>query len=187
MTLKMQQPWLKINFFFKFSKYYAEIMKSYKIFFTFIEKLTKDHELEFPQPLKEKPTSYLDYLYQLRNTMGYTEHIEGIAMFLVAAYETSAVTISHSLTMLGMHQDIQDKAVVEIKSVLTSSDDTFDFEKLEKLVYLDMVMKESLRLIPVGLTLGRVAKKDLRLGKILNLNASQFSHVFVHFAQITQL
>lgn len=171
-TLKVQKPWLKIDFIFKLSKYYTEATNSYNHLNKFIdEELIKDHEGKFPTQKSSKPKIYLDNLYKIRDTMSYVEHVEGIAMFLVAAYDTSGVSILHTLTFLGMNPDVQDKLVDEIKSVVASSDEDLDEEMLAKLVYLDIVLKESLRLMPPGFVIGRVVKDNIELRKFTKVHS----------------
>jgi cytochrome P450 len=51
--------------------------------------------------------------------------------------------------MLAMHPEVQQKAVDEIKEVFGTSDESIDYETLNRLTYLDYVVKETMRLFPV--------------------------------------
>jgi cytochrome P450 len=51
--------------------------------------------------------------------------------------------------MLAMHHDVQEKVFEEIESVIGTYDGLLDIETLNKLTYLEMCIKESLRLFPV--------------------------------------
>lgn len=64
-----------------------------------------------------------------------------------------------------MHQDIQQKVVDELENVLHDMDEPVDYETLSKLEYLDMVLKESLRLFPVAPFLIRKTTEDTQIGK----------------------
>ena len=166
MSLKIKKPWLKINFLFKFSEIHKEAMRQRHYIFEFVEKLVEDHEKEFPRHESAAPKPYLDHLYKIRDTMDYDEHIVGLGMFLIASFDTTGRAISNTLLFLAMNQQVQEKLAQEVMSVISCDDDDLDEEKLAKMVYLDMVIKESLRLIPAGLFMGRLATDDITLGKL---------------------
>lgn len=71
--------------------------------------------------------------------------------------------MASTLLMLAMHQDIQDKVMDEIRDVFDSVHQEVDNEILNKLPYLDLVIKESMRLFPVLPIIGRLATKDVVL------------------------
>ena len=48
-----------------------------------------------------------------------------------------------------MHQDVQEKVFEEIDTIVGSYDGLLDLETLNKLTYLEMVIKEVLRLFPI--------------------------------------
>lgn len=63
--------------------------------------------------------------------------------------ETSALTTSHVILMLAMHPDIQEKAVRELEEIYDDEYEHTDSEKLTKLSYLEMIMKETRKWINV--------------------------------------
>ncbi|KOB68479.1 Cytochrome P450, family 4, subfamily V, polypeptide 2 [Operophtera brumata] len=67
---------------------------------------------------------------------------------IAAGYDTSAISIIYCLLLLGHHQDIQDKLWSELKEVFSDSDRDVDKDDIPKLVYLEAVLKETLRLYP---------------------------------------
>ena len=69
--------------------------------------------------------------------------------FLVAGYETTALTITHSLFVLATKQDELAKLQDEIDSNL-NIDDNLDYDHVHSLPYLDLFVKEVLRMYPVG-------------------------------------
>lgn len=66
-----------------------------------------------------------------------------------------------------MHKDIQNKVFIELKSIMHSKDENLTIESLNNLKYLDMVIKESLRIYPVVPFLTRQSKTDLNLDGFL--------------------
>lgn len=65
------------------------------------------------------------------------------------------------LVLLGIHEDVQEKLYQEISSALK---DGLHDKELEKLEYLDKVIKESLRIFPIAPILLRKAAEDVQFG-----------------------
>jgi cytochrome P450 len=79
---------------------------------------------------------------------------------LMAAHDTSTITVAMMAYHLGKHQDWQDRARAESQAL---GRDAIDFDDLERLPALDLVMKETLRFnAPVGV-LARETVKDTEL------------------------
>lgn len=71
--------------------------------------------------------------------------------------------LSTVILLLAIHQDYQEKVVAELHEVFEHVDDLVSYEDVAKLNYLEIIVKESLRLFPVGPILARVADADLQL------------------------
>lgn len=78
-------------------------------------------------------------------------------------YDTSALTMSHTILFLAMHPDIQDKVVEELKNVFYDENEIPDYDIVSKLVYTEMVIKESMRLLPVVPFIVRTTTEDLKI------------------------
>ncbi|XP_015117288.1 cytochrome P450 4c3 isoform X2 [Diachasma alloeum] len=65
------------------------------------------------------------------------------------AQDTTAVISSFTLLMLAMHPEVQKKVREEVDEVLGESEDVRE-EHLSKLRYLEMVIRETLRLFPIA-------------------------------------
>lgn len=72
--------------------------------------------------------------------------------------------MSHTILLLAMHQDIQEKVVAELKDVFYDANESPDYDVLSKLVYTEMVIKESLRVLPVVPFAVRTTTEDVHLG-----------------------
>lgn len=68
--------------------------------------------------------------------------------------------------MLGIHQDIQEKVLEEISQLFDTKDEEVDQEKLNQMPYMEMVIKETMRLFPILAFTARTATSDVQLGKI---------------------
>lgn len=65
--------------------------------------------------------------------------------------------------MLAMHQDIQEKAFDEVQQVMRQSNGDITDCELHKMQYLEMVIKETMRLFPVLPIHARMATDDIKL------------------------
>lgn len=65
-----------------------------------------------------------------------------------------------------MYPEVQRKLVEELKEVLGSVDTSIDSEQLNKLTYMDMVIRESMRILPVLAIVGRTATEEFNIGNL---------------------
>ena len=86
---------------------------------------------------------------------------EAMTLF-VAGHETTAFALTWTLHLIAQHPHVQDRLAAEVDRVLGDRAPTAD--DLPRLPYTLQVLKEGLRLYPPGHTIGRVARKGLRLG-----------------------
>ncbi|KAL1394467.1 hypothetical protein pipiens_011931 [Culex pipiens pipiens] len=86
--------------------------------------------------------------------------LSNIDTFMFASNDTTSNVMSTTLLMLAMHPEIQERVFAEVSQVIPTTN-FIPQEALSKLVYLEMVIKESMRLVPVGSILGRICEKEL--------------------------
>ncbi|XP_014767422.2 probable cytochrome P450 313a3 isoform X2 [Drosophila ananassae] len=83
---------------------------------------------------------------------------------VLAAFETTALTVNHALILLAMFPQYQELVFRELQEVFPSGEDfEVEYSDLQKLVYLDCVLNETLRLIPTTPVSPRETKEDVRL------------------------
>lgn len=80
---------------------------------------------------------------------------------IVGGIDTSATTMSFLALMLGLHQEIQENVYQEIYSIFGETDRDPSLQDLDQMVYTERVIKESMRLFPVGPLLLRKTQKDI--------------------------
>ena len=90
-----------------------------------------------------------------------------IYTFVAAGYETTASQTAFTLLLLAMHQEVQEKVFHEIFAAFPLNDEKISREKLESLQYLDMVIKESMRLLPPVPLIGRETLDELELSDLV--------------------
>jgi cytochrome P450 len=86
---------------------------------------------------------------------------EVITMFL-AGHETTANALMWTFYLLSQHADIKQRLYAEIDSVL--GERTVTLQDLPNMPYLDMVLKESMRLFPPVAAVSRSPYADMELG-----------------------
>lgn len=159
--------WLLFEPFFRFSKSYVELKDSKREINKFMDILVDPYEKEYKSKIKSKdfkPQMFLDKFYKIRDTMSLEQMKDWVFSFLVGGYDTTGMTIPTVLLLLAMHQEEQEKVYKELSGIC-GDQEIIDFaeENLEEMKYLEMVIKESLRMIPVALIIGRTVKKELNL------------------------
>ncbi|MGW8375210.1 cytochrome P450 [Streptomyces sp. ODS28] len=87
-----------------------------------------------------------------------------VMMTLLAAHHTTGVAVSWTLHLLGRHPEAAARVADELDRVLGDRPAP-DYADLRELTYLDMVVKESMRLYPPGPYGAREATEDLVLGE----------------------
>ncbi|XP_050503167.1 cytochrome P450 4C1-like isoform X2 [Diabrotica virgifera virgifera] len=94
------------------------------------------------------------------------ELIDEIKTFFLAAVDTTASTLCSLFAMLGMHPDIQQKVFEEAVDILGPDRRSFP-EDIQKMTYLERVLKETLRLFPGIPLLGRRLVEDIDGGDMV--------------------
>lgn len=84
---------------------------------------------------------------------------------IIQGHETSSLIIAAALVMLAMHDEVQEKLYNEVQNVIDELGPEITEAHLHKLNYLDMVIKETLRLFPVLPIHARIAHEDIELEK----------------------
>ncbi|CAF4309981.1 unnamed protein product, partial [Rotaria sordida] len=74
--------------------------------------------------------------------------------------------MSYCTYVLANHQDIQEKLQEEIKLYSDDTDQSSIYDTVEKLIYLDMFIKEVIRMYPIAaFVMNRLCVEDTFVGK----------------------
>jgi cytochrome P450 len=108
----------------------------------------------------------LDAKYEDGSSMSDQLVMDELITLFVAGHETTSNALSWTIYLLTQHPHIQQKLQEELDGVLENRD--AHFSDLENLIYTEMVIKESMRLLPPVWTLSaRQANQDTQVGKYL--------------------
>lgn len=95
--------------------------------------------------------------------MSVEQLIDEIKILFIAGHETTANALTFTLHLLGNNPDVQQKVFDEISAI---ESETSDFvEQLQKMVYTNAVLNESMRLYPPAWITDRQNVEDDSLGK----------------------
>jgi cytochrome P450 family 4 len=93
------------------------------------------------------------------------EIIEEIQTMTTAGSDTTPVTLSFATIMLALHQGIQEKLYKEMCDIFGNTDRDPTLDDLTRMDYLERVIKETMRLFPVGPLLLRQVQEDIKIRK----------------------
>jgi len=92
--------------------------------------------------------NYLFALIKLKRELPTDEVVDLIAGLYFAAYHTVTSGLVNLLVALERRPDIRQKVIEEQEAIVGDSKDWFTYEQLNTMVYLQKVIKETLRLVP---------------------------------------
>ncbi|ENN81466.1 hypothetical protein YQE_02158, partial [Dendroctonus ponderosae] len=125
----------------------------------------KTHELTVEDTPKRR--AFLDLLLDINDSGDFKftdeEIMNETLTLMVAGSDTTAATNCFTLTMLAIHQDIQEKVLAEILDVV-GPNASVGLDHLPHLKYLERVIKETMRLFPLGAILVRKAEENIDIG-----------------------
>lgn len=108
---------------------------------------------------------------------------EEVDTFTFEGHDTTTSGICFTLYLISRHPDVQNKIFAEIQNVFHSKTEKATYRKLQDLKYLELVIKESLRLFPPVPIIGRKIEEELRLhdGRIVPANSTFTFNFFLMF------
>lgn len=116
----------------------------------------------------ESPKIFIERLIKLRHKKMVTDKDirDQVNFILFAGQDTSSFTIAMTVLMIAMHPKVEQCVVDELNDVFgnETADIEITMEHVNKLIYLEQVIKETLRLHPVAPMISRRCTEDTPLG-----------------------
>ncbi|KAJ9587228.1 hypothetical protein L9F63_019252 [Diploptera punctata] len=116
--------------------------------------------------VKEKQ-AFLDLLIQAVHDGDYLsdqELQEEVDTIMLAGHDTTTSALSFASWLLAKHPDIQNKVLSELEEIFGDSDRAPTSRDFQEMKYMEMVIKETLRLYPSVPIYGRLLTEDVPLG-----------------------
>lgn len=115
----------------------------------------------------EKPQIFIDRLIRLYHKGMITEEEinDQVNLVIFGGNDTSSTTTSNAILLLAMHPEYEERAINEINGIFGESTDDCEIttDHINRLVYLEQVIKEALRLLPPGPFLLRRCTEETKL------------------------
>ncbi|XP_032595046.1 probable cytochrome P450 4ac1 isoform X2 [Drosophila grimshawi] len=137
----------------------------------------------------------LDTLLEAENE-GLIDHqgiCDEVNTFMFEGYDTTATCLIFTLLMLALHEDVQQRCFEEVQPLSDKDNEELSVFDFNGLVYLECVIKESLRLFPSVPFVGRFCTEECVVnGLILPKNSQICLHIYdimrdpVHFPNPSQ-
>lgn len=162
-SMRVMKPWTYPNFIFKLTQDFRNRTK-------FLDETISITESHWRKTAAHNihGTNFFSCMNKFLTQMDYVAYSETIALFLGASFETTAGAIVNILVLLGMNPDAQDKVFEEISTIVQSEDEEITEEMLNQMKYLDLVIKETLRLIPNAIIFARSTSEEIKLSEFHN-------------------
>ncbi|KAK5646953.1 hypothetical protein RI129_005417 [Pyrocoelia pectoralis] len=161
-------PLKMVNFIYKFTSTYQQQTKALSIIHGFTNAIIRSRKANFVRKLANgtnddgfaKRIAFLDLLLEYNLT---DEAIsEEVETFMFEGHDTTAAGISFALYCLSKNPDIQLTAVEELRRIFDDDNERAPtYQDLQEMKYLEMVIKESLRLYPPVPIFSRFLKEDV--------------------------
>ncbi|XP_044261138.1 cytochrome P450 4C1-like [Tribolium madens] len=171
LAIRSLSYWLHPDFLWKRSTYGKEMEKASSEVFTFVKQILdlkkSSEEFGIDDENSCKKKRFLNHLLTTSETNSQIDQLaieEEIQTILVTGSETTAITIGMVLIVLGIYPDIQENVTAELELVLGPDDREITLEDINKMEYLERVIKETLRVLPIVPIITRTVEQDVKLG-----------------------
>ncbi|CAG9861617.1 unnamed protein product [Phyllotreta striolata] len=152
------------------SKEFARVFNNFNDFIRYIVEKNEEAYRERKQRKASgtddglpKTVAFLDLI---KENFTHEDLLDEVKIFIAAGTDTTALATCCIFIMLGMHQDVQEKVLDEVLSVV-GPDRTPTPSDLPFLKYTERVVKESLRLFPIGVFFLREIVEDIDVGDMI--------------------
>lgn len=129
--------------------------------------LKDDLDVDEPNDIGEKRRlAFLDLLLESAENgavISDEEIKEQVDTIMFEGHDTTAAGSSFFLSLMGIHQDVQDKVVEELDQIFGDSDRPCTFQDTLEMKYLERCMMETLRMYPPVPVIARHMKEELKL------------------------
>uniref|UniRef100_A0A0K0DZI4 Cytochrome P450 n=1 Tax=Strongyloides stercoralis TaxID=6248 RepID=A0A0K0DZI4_STRER len=113
----------------------------------------------------EKKKAFLDLLIEKveEGNLNYEDICEEVDTFMFEGHDTTSANLSWTIWCLAHNPECQNKLIKEIDEIFDNSDRDITFDDLSQLKYLEMCIKESLRIFPSVPLFSRMVEKNFTL------------------------
>ncbi|XP_069701259.1 cytochrome P450 4C1-like [Periplaneta americana] len=162
---RILRPWFEYDFLYWNSKIGRMETKYLEMWAKKLNEVNSDKTKDREEAPNMSPV-ILKLLQELKeNKLCTDQYINGeIHTLIVGGSDTSATGLAFTSWLLSRHPHIQDRVVQELQQIFGDSDRPATYEDLQQMQYLEMVLKESMRMYPPIPLVGRKLTQDYKIG-----------------------
>ncbi|XP_049937612.1 cytochrome P450 4C1-like [Schistocerca serialis cubense] len=177
---RILSPWLQSDFIFRISPSGREFYKQLKVLHGFSQKVIQEKKKarmtvkidgktpQYDELGRKRRVAFLDLLLtesEQGQKLTDEEIQEEVDTFMFEGHDTTTAGMTWVLLLLGHHTEIQEKVYAELRDLFQDDPKRQPtMQDLHNMKYLEMVIKESLRLYPSVPFIARKATQDVEIG-----------------------
>lgn len=164
---RIAKPWLLFNWIYRLTSTFDEELNQKKRLDEFTKKMILKRREALKGEVAERK-SLLDYMLDIsENHPEFTEQdiVNETATFMLAGQDSVGASIAISIFLLAQHLNNQEKCIQEIDSIFGKDSRSPTLNDLKEMKYLEMCIKEALRLYPAVPIIARRLGEDVACGK----------------------
>ncbi|XP_067631159.1 probable cytochrome P450 4aa1 [Eurosta solidaginis] len=165
---RFTQPWLLFESLYKFTKIANEEIDQKRRLDQFTRKMIKYRREMIANGKDTERKCLLDYMIEISNkNADFTEDdiVDEACTFMLAGQDSVGAAVAFTLFLLAQNPECQDKCIAEINEIFANDKRAPTMNDLRDMRYLEMCIKESLRLYPSVPLMARKLGEEVRLGK----------------------
>ncbi|KAK4871710.1 hypothetical protein RN001_015834 [Aquatica leii] len=189
---RIVRPWLHTDTVYYFSRDYKDRNRIIKYLHDFSMSVIQKRKQSFNEDDKlenlddinsKKKLALLDVLISAQKN-GVDIDDDGIReevdTFIFEGYDTTLTCLSFTLMILANHPEIQNKVVDELNSIFLNSNRPPTYQDIQNMIYLEMVIKESLRMYPSVPFIARTTDQEIVTKDGYVIPSGTSIHIFIH-------
>ncbi|XP_069363029.1 cytochrome P450 4V2-like isoform X2 [Maniola hyperantus] len=175
-TERFQKPWLHSDVVFNWSSLKRKQDKCLKILHNMSNTVLKKRKSEYLNDKLYKETEdttkgpkfrpLMDLLLELAIEKGVLNDREiraHVDNMLFGAHDTTASVLMYTMLLVGSYPEVQEKVFIELLNIFGDDDRDVTKQDLSQLVYLEAVLKETMRIYPLVPFIMRYLDQDVKL------------------------
>lgn len=162
---RLSHPWLIFDCFYKKTDIGKKEERHYQVLFDACKKKINNNEELNNNDCNA--SSLLEFMIKTSaKNLEFTEQdiVNECCTFMLAGQDSVGSTLAMTLFMLAKYQKWQSKCVGELNDIFGCDSRDPSFKDLKDMRYLEMVIKETMRLYPSVPMFGRVLGEDVKIG-----------------------
>lgn len=176
MAMKLKYPAIYPDTLYKATKTYRKEsvgrQESFSIFRTILKQHKKylEHKYSYNGLSNDiedlKKEAFIDQIVYYEKDLT-KKQIDDHMLSIISPHKTLGLELTQAMLMVAMHPEVQENLYNEIKQVFPNREDEINYEKANELIYMDRVIKETMRLYPAIPFILRNTMQDLDLGDLV--------------------